>query len=47
MEAYPQKVREQILIAYEEKLETAEIARTYHRRQHLKDKRDSYGITVR
>jgi transposase len=29
MEAYPQKVREQILMAYEEKSETAEIAETY------------------
>ncbi len=46
MEAYSQKVREQILVAYEEKSETAEIARTYHRRQHLKDKRDSYGVQV-
>ena len=29
MEAYSQKVREQILVAYEEKSETAEIAETY------------------
>ena len=29
MEAYPQKVREQILLAYEEKSQTAEIAEMY------------------
>ena len=29
MEAYPQTVRDQILLAYEEKSETAEIAETY------------------